>query len=135
MHKIRALVRQCQNFARLAEICRSKKICTTFVENKRIMNKEHTIYIYPDVNSYYQNESGMCDGFDDDVIESYNESHSLEFRIILPGISEWCNRYQKATDFADCKTSASFNWKEWHLDGLLPFYHCPNNTYPLVRHK
>lgn len=42
-----------------------------------------------------------------------------EYTIILPGLTEWCDRYRQAFDVATKTVSSDFDWKEWHRDGLL----------------
>lgn len=83
------------------------------------MGKEHTIYIWPDYDYYIQDEEGMCSGSTDDIVDNVDIDLLPRFSIIVPGISEWCERYVLATDFADTTTDPSFDWRRWHRDGLM----------------
>lgn len=83
------------------------------------MKAKRQFEIYADYNSYYSDEKGISLGGRDDVIESYEEKGYPSFKIVVPGISEWQNRYQDATDFAEVKTDPSFDWRSWHREGLL----------------
>lgn len=50
----------------------------------------------------------------------YNTELSLGplFSIIIPGIEEWFQIYENATDFVECLTDSSFDWNTWHYYGL-----------------
>lgn len=71
------------------------------------MKATRQLEIFPDYDTYYCDDKGISLGWLDDVIESDEEDGYPSFKIVIPGISEWQNRYQKATDFDECKTDPS----------------------------
>lgn len=42
-----------------------------------------------------------------------------EFTIILPGLTEWCERYRQAVDSTTNTIRSDFDWRGWHREGLL----------------
>lgn len=82
------------------------------------MSDKHYIRILPDLFTLYQYGEGFCSCAHGDEVS--NEQPELEpmFSIIVPGLEEWCRRYEDATDFADTVTDPSFDWRSWHFEGL-----------------
>lgn len=71
------------------------------------MKATRQLEMHADFDSYFRNDNDIKIGWLDDVIESDEEDGYPSFKIVIPGISEWQNRYQKATDFDECKTDPS----------------------------
>lgn len=83
------------------------------------METDHTLYIWPDYDYYIQDEEGKCYGSTDDEVYNNDMDQLPRFSFIVPGISEWWERYVRVTDFAETTTDPSFDWRRWHRDGLL----------------
>ena len=47
---------------------------------------------------------------------SWEQNH---YTVIVPGLTEWAERYRQAVDPATGKVSSEFDWTDWHRDGLL----------------
>lgn len=47
---------------------------------------------------------------------SWEQNH---YTVIVPGLTEWAERYRQAMDPAMGKVSPDFDWRDWHRDGLL----------------
>ena len=83
------------------------------------MKKEHILYIWPDVDYYLEDEERMCFGATDDSIYNNDNTRPPLFKFTIPGISEWHWRYVRATDFVNAIAAPSFDWRQWHRDGLI----------------
>ena len=47
---------------------------------------------------------------------SWEQNH---YTVIVPGLTEWAERYRKAFDPITGLVSPEFDWRDWHRDGLL----------------
>lgn len=84
------------------------------------MKTKYTLYFTPDILSYLVfHEQGTCSGSSDDIIENTDRDFPPKFSILVPGLSEWCERFAQATDFAETTTVPEFDWRCWHRDGLI----------------
>lgn len=83
------------------------------------MEKKHYITINPDLSVVYSDERGHCSDASDDSIDNNDFTMGTVFQMVVPGISEWMRQYENATDFAETETDSSFDWRQWHAQGIL----------------
>lgn len=82
------------------------------------MQDKQYIIISPDIFVLYQDGEGCCSSAYSDEVSNVNRELGPVFSIVIPGLEEWCQRYENATDFADTTTDPSFDWRSWHFEGL-----------------
>lgn len=82
------------------------------------MTDKHFIRISPDIFVLYQDGEGCCSSAYSDEVSNVNRELGPVFSIVVPGLEEWCQRYEDATDFANTTTDPSFDWRSWHFEGL-----------------
>jgi hypothetical protein len=76
--------------------------------------------ICPTLNTVYVDPDGTSYEVSSDTIYSQEYRWAeKEYRIILPGLVEWVERYRSAVDTTTYKIDPEFNWAVWHKDGLL----------------
>ena len=76
----------------------------------------HLLIINPDSDYLFSDENDCCFGIEKDNI--YYDNASDDVSIKVPGIHEWWMRYVQATDFVKCATDSSFDYNQWHKEGL-----------------
>ena len=76
--------------------------------------------IKPTMSAMYQDTDGTsCDVLYDILYKRDYVWAQNQYTIILPGLTEWCERYRKAVDPTNGSVNQDFDWREWHRDGLL----------------
>ena len=87
-------------------------------ELNKVMRKKQFIRICPDCDVLYDDADTCCSNGFGDEIENDELDLGPRFSFVIPGIKEWLQRYEDATDFADTTTDPSFDWVTWHYEGL-----------------
>lgn len=76
--------------------------------------------VCPKMRTIYRDVDGACYQAPSDTLcrRAYRMSPN-EYTIILPGLTEWAERYRQAYDAETGRVKAGFDWRDWHRDGLL----------------
>lgn len=82
------------------------------------MKQKPYIIISPDIDTLFIDANGCCSCAYGDEIDNDDYELGPCFSIVIPGIEEWLERYENATDFANISTDPNFDWKSWHVEGL-----------------
>jgi hypothetical protein len=54
----------------------------------------------------------------EDTLELCIDDNENYITITIPGIYEWQQEFEDATDFTDTKTKDDFDWADWHKRGI-----------------
>jgi hypothetical protein len=74
--------------------------------------------IDPDVDTIVWDDDHCAYPCDEDTLELCVDDNENYVTITIPGIYEWQQEFEDATDFADTKTKDGFDWADWHKRGI-----------------
>lgn len=74
--------------------------------------------IDPDVDTIVWDDDHCAYPCDEDTLELCVDDNENYVIITIPGIYEWQQEFESATDFADTKTKDGFDWAGWHKRGI-----------------
>ena len=76
--------------------------------------------VCPTMRTIYRDVDGACYQAPSDTL--CRRAYKMEpnhYTIILPGLTEWAERYRQAYDAESGSVKADFDWRDWHRDGLI----------------
>ena len=76
--------------------------------------------VCPTMRTIYRDVDGACYQAPSDIL--CRRAYKMEpnhYTIILPGLTEWAERYRQAYDAELGSVKADFDWRDWHRDGLI----------------
>ena len=74
--------------------------------------------INPDYDTILWDNDGCTYPCYDDTLELCIDDDENYVSINIPGIYEWQQEFECATDFAETKTTDGFDWAGWHKRGI-----------------
>ena len=76
--------------------------------------------VRPTLNQLYVDTDGTsCDVSSDAIVRQRYKWTRSDYSIIIPGLVEWLERYRHAVDQETYAVNPEFDWRIWHIDGLL----------------
>ena len=76
--------------------------------------------VRPTMNQLYVDTDGTsCDVSSDVILRQRYKWTRSDYSIIIPGLVEWLERYRHAVDKETYAVDPEFDWRIWHIDGLL----------------
>lgn len=92
------------------------------VEEYSFRNRQREIKrvftINPDYDAILWDDDGCAYSCYDDTLELCIGDDGNCVTINVPGIYEWQQEFERATDFAETKTKDGFDWVGWHKRGI-----------------